>query len=457
MKELIKGKLNLLIGIYAIVFAIYSLIGRIMPIAKFITPINSAFYLMLAGGGALLVCLSMIFDRHILKAKYGKLLIAFILVTVFSAVLNRDYGYRSNMVNICWLIINIALFYTIYMRFEKENLLKWIRITFVVMMSRWIVAVVASSVQYVLQINYLYEVHGQIRRQGFMEGRLFGVFNDPNYAAVTSLYMVAASVWIIKTVNNKFIKTALALNICLNAVYVVLSGSRTALICAAFAIIMYALCYGKNVVLKKNLKTMTMVSAVLLTVVFSLLIFFGLNVSLKKILPKFVVSTEQTSEDEELPPANDALLERPDNTVENISNNRFNIWKGYLEALDGNEIFGLSPRNHMKYIKENSPDGYISQSGYETHNGYLTVYVATGIVGVAVVMLFLMCVIIEFIKIYFTKMELSQSFVFAVLVVGIILINAFFFTELFFVNNITTVLFYSLIGIAFEKKEEELV
>ena len=245
MKELIKGKLNLLIGIYAIVFAIYSLIGRIMPIAKFITPINSAFYLMLAGGGALLVCLSMIFDRHILKAKYGKLLIAFILVTVFSAVLNRDYGYRSNMVNICWLIINIALFYTIYMRFEKENLLKWIRITFVVMMSIWIVAVVASIVQYVLQINYLYEVHGQIRRQGFMEGRLFGVFNDPNYAAVTSLYMVAASVWIIKTVNNKFIKTALALNICLNAVYVVLSGSRTALICAAFAIIMYALCYVK--------------------------------------------------------------------------------------------------------------------------------------------------------------------------------------------------------------------
>ena len=128
MKEKITDKLNIVIGIYAIIFAIYSLMGRIMPLAKMVQPVNAYIYIVLAGAGMLLAALSFIMDRDIFKARYGIVLMAFIGVTAISAIVNIEYGYRRNLTTICWMIINVVLFYTMYMRvsiktFEKNKFL----------------------------------------------------------------------------------------------------------------------------------------------------------------------------------------------------------------------------------------------------------------------------------------------------------------------------------------------
>ncbi len=472
MKEKITDKLNIVIGIYAIIFAIYSLMGRIMPLAKMVQPVNAYIYIVLAGAGMLLAALSFIMDRDIFKARYGIVLIAFIGVTAISAIVNIEYGYRRNLTTICWMIINVVLFYTMYMRVSIKTFEKWVRVVFAIMIVMWFGAVVTSIVQYVLQIDYLYEVHGQIRRQGFMEGRLFGIFNDPNYGAVTSIYMVLGSLWIIRSIKNIFVRVLLSINVTVCFIYIVLSGSRTAIICVLAVVAFLTACYVKNFLTEKNVKLLGKFTIIAILTLLSVAITYGINLGTKKVMEYCVIDIEDDSGlvppqagDNEAGDVNNnnsnnngssgSILQRPDSHSGNISNNRFDIWKGYIGILKEHKLIGLSPANQMEFVKDKYPDSYIGTTGYETHNGYLTVFVSVGIIGSIIMAVFLVCLAKDFIKVYLKHHKINENYIFVSTLIISILINAFFFTELFFVNNITTVLFYSLIGLAFEEEEEQ--
>jgi hypothetical protein len=155
----------------------------------------------------------------------------------------------------------------------------------------------------------------------------------------------------------------------------------------------------------------------------------------------------------------DDLLHR-EGLEDDMSNGRFNIWGDYISLYKEVGPIGLSPGSYMKYIyenhsdkyivdftKENHPEKYESGIILHVHNGYLYVYVAAGILGgILLVMFIFLCVRRAFLKIK-DKRKLSYLFIGAFVIVLAGAISAVFDEGLFFVNNPHSTLFWLALGV----------
>lgn len=140
------------------------------------------------------------------------------------------------------------------------------------------------------------------------------------------------------------------------------------------------------------------------------------------------------------------ILKREDITSNNISNNRIEIWKEYLSGMKGRYLFGTSPRNMLCYFEKMETASYVVERKYEIHNGYLAVFVGCGIVGSIPVIIFIYLVAKKILNYCFKKQNIELEFIVTFSIICLILIYTMFFTELFFVNNLTTSIFWSLLG-----------
>ena len=319
------------------------------------------------------------------------------------------------------------------------------------------IAGIVSILQYMFQIGYYVELGELVKRQGFVDNRVFGVFNDPNYASVTSLYVIVMSLYLFRETDKKFLKSYYVVSLVVQYVYIILSGSRTAEVCVLLAIATGAILILKNYMLQKKWKEIKKVAIITVGVVVLLVLFVGTYRVSKRVLtylPRIVMS-EQGIDDAKKKTDDKKRLERKDVESDNISNNRATIWKGYMQSMEGSKnILGLSPRNSLSYISETYPKSYIAKTQYETHNAYLTVFVSDGVVGLLIVAIFGCIVAFWVVKKILGKKKIENSFICALIIEEILLVYAFFFSDLFFVNNLTTILFWILMGIVVEGTTE---
>lgn len=180
------------IYIYILLFIFYSFSGRIMPLSLFIgDKINSLIYEVFAVGGCILIFFDILTVKKAISTKYFSVLGAFVLIMALSSIVNFNLGYVDNVKTIIWTIIQITIFYSLYLRVKKEQIKDILIYMFSAISIIWTLAVMVSLLQFVVQDVYMYDITNVgYKYQGFWGGRLFGIFNDPNYAAVTSAYVV---------------------------------------------------------------------------------------------------------------------------------------------------------------------------------------------------------------------------------------------------------------------------
>ena len=140
-------------------------------------------------------------------------------------------------------------------------------------------------------------------------------------------------------------------------------------------------------------------------------------------------------------------LERDDTSSENISNNRFQIWKSVVSFIPERPIFGYSSGNWYEVGKELKPDEYIIKEKYLTHNGYLELLFYNGVLGFMTMALF----IIGFLKNIFTRImdrdnANEHNYIFTLLILVIICIANMFLSSTFYGVNVLGVILFSLIG-----------
>lgn len=225
------------------------------------------------------------------------------------------------------------------------------------------------------------------------------------------------------------------------------------------AIIVFCLVYNK-LKISGALKSAVCILIALVAAVGCMLCYQGLKAGLAK-LPYLVESIFSVSTDDNIPNIDKDLLSREnDNLDEDASNGRLSIWKDYISIYDEVGTIGLSPGNYMPYILENSPDLYIVEyikdhypdkydSGiiYHVHNGYMMVYVSSGITGALCLAAFIiLCVRKVFIIIKNNK-KLSYIFICALALVAAGAISAVFDEGLFFQNNPHTTMFWLALSV----------
>ena len=419
-----RKTMDVLIIFYLLFNIVYNLFGWIVPV-KLMTPetVDSFIYIVMGIMGAVLAAVDVILNSYWKKTRYCWILYAFLAVMGISTVLNMSFGYMSNLKTIVWTGIQFVLFYSLYQRIDKEKAMRYLGVLWKIISIIWIVPVLYSIFQFLMLDSYYTLIWGKKIKQGLVENRLFGIFSDPNYAAIVSLLLIIGMIFLIYRTEKKWKKAIYIIYSTILFVYIVLSGSRTAEVGLIMTVVVYTYALsGKT--RKGGRKLVEIVLSCILGVVLVVSAWEISKVGLEK-LPKIVdevsfvkeykeskknvVQKSETSSKEKMDTnlkstiTSTKVLERKDGKAGNISNNRVKIWKSYLKGMGNHLIFGMSPRNSVQIFVKENPNSYIAQTDYETHNGYLSVFVATGFAGSILMCLFIILQVKNACGIFFGK------------------------------------------------------
>ena len=136
------------------------------------------------------------------------LLGGFILVLCITTLLNRSYNFFDNVLGVITFGVQLILFFSYYHMTEKKEFSFTIQLTAVASSILWNICCAISLAQYLLNIQYrTLNPIGNTVRQGIVDGRLFGIFSDPNFAAFTSflVLMLLAYTFIAKNPDSPYL------------------------------------------------------------------------------------------------------------------------------------------------------------------------------------------------------------------------------------------------------------
>ena len=453
---------------YAIAVLIYQLAYTLVPVRQFLnmtglTMISS----LLAVTGIAIAGANLLFNRKVYKTKSVLLLIALIVVMGISTLLNFRYGFVQNVKTILWQTALLLVVFTCNIGNEENFFEKAFKWTYWILTAFYLPAVIVSLYQYYFNIHYITEVEMGTVRQGFTEGRLFGVFSSPHFAAISTVILIIASVYYFLKTKKIALRIFLAFFSLLNFIYTVLSGSRSALLalCATVLVVAFTVFY-KSLFVKKKIKIcvrflVAVVLAFLVTI--GTYVVFEATADLNVFILKQVNDGDTTEIPDEITPEDEIIYEREDIEGGNISNNRFTIWREYIEVAVGDiktSLFGASPGGYMIYTAENYPDKYIVthirenapsmyERGiiYDTHNAYISAFVSTGVIGFGLLLIFLFICAAKAIKHIFSPNRVSLGFALSLSLVIFTLAVSFFDSDLFYKCTGTAVIFWLFCGL----------
>ncbi len=472
--------IDTLVVLYVAAVLVFQIFLQISPIVTFLT--KTPFYSMqtyfgILGGG--LILLDLFTTKRLWQGKFSWLLYGICLVAAMASIRMMEYGIRENLFKLCWAAIYFALVYSLPYRMSREALHRFIKILFCFMLSLWFVACCISLYQYAAQIGYMYVVNplskdASATRQGFYDNRLFGIFYTLNHAAYISLLFIIGSFFYMIKTKHLSVKILLGVAELVLLCYILLSGSRSAAIALLLCFVVGALLLLRDRIRGTHWKRIVL--PIILAVAVAVVCVVG-NSGMKAALSHIPYITDRIvyylhggDANPDAKPA-PGISDKVDSSYpedildrqgleEDVSNGRLSIWLDYVSLYKDVGLIGLSPGSYMAYVLENHPDMYIvdyvrenypdkynSNIIYHTHNGYLLVFVATGFLGMACLMAFMLLCAVRILRAVFSKQKLSRVFIGALLVVIACAFSAVLDEGLFFQNHLHITLFWFSLGI----------
>lgn len=459
-KQKIKDTFYLLRDIYTVLYISFFAVLFFIPILNALGRITTFLYLAIAGLGAALLFLSVFVQRAAFLSMPNFVLSLFAGAALLSTAVNFRYEPVSNIKEICWMCIMFFIIQYVDTTRPKERLMYVLRLVTNVFIMIWFVGALWSFCQFVVGYGaWIYTPYNdtEIHRVGFVEERLFGVFGDPNYAAIGSLFAIVFAVFNMTGEKvGKALKALYIVTIVFEYIYLVLSGSRAALISMAVAVffIVFFLTLKNRHVRGRKTVVRVIVSMVMATVFAAAVVLISkLLTDLLAYLPSlygnicklFGVNTGQNA------PVN---LHRTDiSEGKDASNNRFKIWMDSLKVWKTSPLVGVTPRGYLAYTLENLGNLYIVQKGYIIHNAYISVLLFTGIIGTVLAaawIVYTAWIIVSYLFKYnlSNKEEYNTVLLFSALIVAEAVSSAAL-SQMFFSHMVTDALFWLTVGYTF--------
>lgn len=397
--------------------------------------------------------------------KYDMMLALFIVVILFSSVMNIKYGYFENIKLLMWQSIFFFLvfqfskdygFNKYHQYFERVLTVSWF---FIIAISLWYF-VIQNGIKIPIEYKY-YPV-----RIGWLGNRLFGIFTDPNFGAVISVVVIFIELKRLLNAKQKasVLKILMIVNIVFQYLFIILSGSRTAFI----VLLAITFLYSFFVILNRsngNRETVFSFNTVR-AVSFSIIAIVGLVIATnltEKIVVKIpklyaTVRIEDNKSRQVQEEAHEEIkhtsLERPDTSSNDISNMRFDLWDSAFQIAKKSPLVGGSPGYYIQFAHDRLPNTLMGKDNLTAHNLFFLVLASTGILGVIVFFTFIIKSIFKGLFYCFSKKNnlLIDNYFYGVLIAGAIAISSLFITELVLVSTIGAFLFWSSVGLFYNKK-----
>lgn len=413
----------------AVLLQAFCTVDRIMW-AMYVFPLPQLLFLF-HGAGVFLLLWDTLTERIWMRKKQIRPLVGTLLAIFLSSCLWWEYSIE-NMKVLAVQAVQMLLFFPLTWRLSRRNCLRLLRGIYTGISVGYIPAILISICRF-----FLHEV-------GVTEGRLLGVFALFYPPAVVSGIMAVASVYFAWKAERPWERCIFAGAGVVYGAFNILNGTRAVLVAYAAAILL------TTVLLFWNWHNQEGRSK-------DRYLRIGGCLLLSAVLLGMVVCA--------------GILMRTDVKPENITNNRIYIWKDYLEvtcAEPKTVFFGFSPRGYQPEIRERYPDIFIVsyirehypntfQGGniYDIHNGYLSVFVCTGILGTCFVGAFFLLWFRQLLGWIRSQKKLSCEALALLAELTLLLSAVFFDSDLFFYYNSTTLLFWILAGCSFRIMEPE--
>ena len=425
---------------FILIVAVYCMCGLIVPL-QFISANK-----VVAGGmtllGILLATYNLVIKKVYLKIKTIEYLLLFFAFNIITSILVISYGYSTNIKNALIFYIYFLTVFPIFTGITREEGKKIYNYFFYTVTVLNTFGVLVSLIQFVLLKGYrVHDYKGLYIRQGFVESRLFGILASPNYLSLISLIVIIFLV--LKICSFEKVHRYIGIvAIVLNFIYIVLSGSRTAFICMMIATVIYAIVMFYQ---KGNVKSLLKVALAIVVVLFS---YKAVNFSSEQYL-KYNKERLETQDKKLENKDNNLSLERTDTSEENISNNRFAIWKSTASFVPKKPIFGYSGGNWYEIGKKTNPDEYIIKEHYLTHNGYLEILFYNGLAGFISMGIFVLSFFISMVKrIFRDKKEdlVNKDLLSMIMILMVILVSNLFLSSTFYGISLLGIILFLMAG-----------
>lgn len=425
---------------FILIVAVYCMCGLIVPL-QFISANK-----IVAGGmtlfGILLATYNLVIKKVYLKIKTIEYLLLFFAFNIITSMLVISYGYSTNIKNALIFYIYFLTVFPIFTGITREEGKKIYDYFFYTVTVLNTFGVLVSLIQFVLLKGYrVHDYKGLYIRQGFVESRLFGILASPNYLSLISLIVIIFLV--LKVCSfEKVYRYISIVAIVLNFIYIVLSGSRSAFICMMIAAVIYSIVMFYQ---KGNVKSLLKVALAIVVVLFS---YKAVNFTSEQYL-KYNKERLEVQDKKLENKDNNLSLERTDTSEENISNNRFAIWKSTASFVPKKPIFGYSGGNWYEIGKKMNPDEYIIKEHYLTHNGYLEILFYNGLVGFISMGIFVLSFFISMVKrIFRDKKEdlVNKDLLSMIMILMVILVSNLFLSSTFYGISLLGIILFLMAG-----------
>lgn len=408
------------------------------------TRIDSALFSLITVVGAVALATNALLWLQ--NREWPNLLLAAIIVAMLiSTIFVREASLFSNLKMMVWQTLYFFVIYYIGKNHDNK-LLRWFEN---VLIGFWTVAVVFSLALFIIRFTYtqpLKQIYYGMRL-GIVENRLYGIFVEPNWAANTSFIV---SLFMVKRLlTGEGHKWFYGINLVLQFVYIVLSGSRSVSLDAAAIIFatVFIIWYHKTQS-EGRLKQWGKAFGV---GIISVGLFFGLSYGTKVVMPHLVVPTRVSflNQLEKSDADKHVSLNREDvGGGADVSNGRLALWESAIEIFKSSPIYGASPRNFVDYARDNLPNTRIAKSEQTPHNFILLTLATTGLLGIIPLLVFLIMKIVPLIKAVWTSHGMKDIvFIINSMIVAEMLIFGCFMPDLMFENRIGALCFWLFLGV----------
>ena len=288
---------------------------------------------------------------------------------------------------------------------------------------------------------------------GFLWGRLWGVYTDPNHGAVVAGVCILFSLYAISLKAKGFRLVFHILNILISTFYITCSDSRTGIVALASGLAMAVYLFGVKKI-KLKAKLLKYAVCILLSVIVAASVFAVSTVEKHIVTTVSQLQFNTAGSYTESKKETAIKIGREEDIEDDISNRRFSIWGSAFELAKKSPVFGTSFRGIVSFAKKVLPKTYLIHNDAGVfdcfHNSLLDILVSQGILGIAIFIAFAFVVFKTFFQgLAGLKNKENYSF-FALLfsVIFLLSVSALFLSQIIFINSIGGIVFWIFLGYA---------
>ncbi len=439
-------KFNCLETIFKSIYIVHLLLAfNALVNRTVLTTITSAIVLVLG----CLVMIGKIFTvPGYLKRKNVIVLNLFLVSYLISTFVNMEFGAVASLKGFIWLVLQIWILYLIS---EETDVKK----------EFWIIGniyVMVTSIQNLIGFlmflgGYAYRnvsPEGEIHMLGFMWNRLWGVYDDPNHGAIITAAAILITLGLYRCAKKKYIKILYRISLFVQFSYIILSDSRTGVICFAVGVaLLYLIRYLYT---RKQINVKTIVKAAIVSFL-GIFLFLGLVTPIQRgyaFVGKYTaglvknVEKQPGKDDDDLEVGREEMSSDP-------SNRRFDIWRSGVEIFSSSPVVGTGWSNLNPYAHKYLPDTYIVDNDYKEfvslHNIFFDVLAGQGLIGISIFVILILNSVVFTIK-WFKKLKKEEYDFMAVMfsILVIMLFASLLISFVFYVNSPESFVFWFIFG-----------